>query len=101
VKESIVKKFISLVKSDPFFYAALAAGLIVGLPVIGYLGWQKTQVIAAGCDVSPMYQWACGWYRWMAENPYHYAGVLIPAVAIALLVPYLRFKHDTKKYKRR
>jgi len=96
-----VNKFISLVKSDLFFYAALSSGLIVGLPAIGYLGWLKTQVIAAGCNVSPVYQWVCGWYRWMAESPYHYAGVLLPTVALAFLVPFVKYKLNTKKYKRR
>lgn len=96
-----MKDFIKLVKDDLLFYSALAAGLIVALPLIGYLGWQKTQVLAAGCDVSPLYQWGCGWYRWMAENPYHYAGVLIIAVAIALLVPILQHKMNTNKFKKK
>ena len=87
-------------KFDPF-YLYLAVGLLIGLPLIGYLGWEKTQVIASGCHSSPVYQWACGWYRWMAESPFNYGVVLVVGVAVALSVPFLQYKLSTNKFKKK
>ena len=96
-KEETVKDFVKLIREDLMFYVALVAGMLVAIPLIGYLGWIKTQVIAAGCGVSGFYRMFCPWYNWLAASPYHYAGVVTLTVVIGLGTPLLRARNKFKK----